>query len=103
MALIDYFAWLVLIVIVVSAVYVLVALAMLPGKIATKNNHPQVAAINVAGWLGLLLTAGVAWAVAMVWANMKPAGDLALAKQNEDLLAEVAKLEARLVAKGGAK
>ena len=96
---IDYFAWFVLIVIVVSVVVVFVALAMLPGKTARKNNHPQAEAINWAGWLGLLLTLGVVWAIAMIWANMKPVGDQALAGQNEELRTRILDLEAQLSAR----
>lgn len=69
---IDYFAWLVLIVIVVSVVVVFIALARLPGQIDHERGHPQAEAINAAGWLGLLLTIGVVWALAMIWALMKP-------------------------------
>lgn len=73
MTAIDYFAWLVLIVIVVSVVVAFILLAQLPGKIAVKNRHPQVAAIKVASWLGLLMTFGIVWLLAMVWASMTPA------------------------------
>jgi hypothetical protein len=46
-------------------------LAALPGETAHKRSHPQAEAINVLGWIGLLL--GVApWLVALVWAHMKP-------------------------------
>ncbi len=38
---IDYFAWLVLLVIVVSVVLAFVALAMLSGRIATARSRPQ--------------------------------------------------------------
>jgi len=69
---IDYFAWLVLIVIIVATVAVFVALAQLPGQIAKKRGHPQAEAINAAGWLGLLLTVGVVWALALIWAMAKP-------------------------------
>ncbi len=42
-----------------------------PGRIARERNHPQAEAINVCGWLGLI-TLGVPWIVAMVWAYAKP-------------------------------
>ena len=42
-----------------------------PGKKAHERNHPQAEAINVLGWLGLLL-GGVGWMVAVVWAYTKP-------------------------------
>lgn len=93
---IDYFAWFVLIVIIVAVVFVAVALAMLPGKMAKKNHHPNAQAINWAGWLGLLLTAGTVWIIALVWANMKPVGDAALAQQNDEFRARIDELEAQL-------
>ena len=42
-----------------------------PGKKAKERSHPQAEAINVLGWLGLLL-GGVGWVVAVVWAYTKP-------------------------------
>ena len=84
---IDYFAWLVLIVIVVSLVAILIVVAQLPGRMARARNHPQAAAINMAGWLGLLLTLGIVWVFAMIWANMTPV---------PDSNAEIGKLKARL-------
>lgn len=105
MAAIDYFAWFVLIVIIVSVVWAFVALARLPGKIAKKRNHPQADAINWAGWLGMLLTLGVVWVLAMVWANMKPIAEPAKTTGIKDdivlLKARVAELEAQASAAGG--
>ncbi len=72
MTFIDYFAWFVLILIVVSVAAGIVVLAQLPGKMAKANDHPQAAAINMAGWLGMLLTAGIVWVVAMIWAQTRP-------------------------------
>ena len=46
-------------------------LGSLPGKKAAERNHPQAEAINVLGWVGLLL-GGVGWMVALTWAYMKP-------------------------------
>jgi len=68
---IDYFAWVVLIVIIVAVVWGFIALAQLPKKIAVKKNHPQVDAINMASWLGMLMTFGTVWIFAMVWASME--------------------------------
>jgi hypothetical protein len=95
---IDYFAWFVLVVIVLSVIAIAAALAMLPGRIARTNHHPNARAISWAGWLGLLLTAGAVWIVALVWANMKPVGDDALARQNDELRARIKDLEAQLAA-----
>ena len=68
----DVFSWIVLIVIILTGLVGFVVLAQLPGKMALSNNHPQAKAINMASWLGLPLTAGVVWMVAMIWANSKP-------------------------------
>ena len=38
---------------------------------AQANEHPQAKAINVLAWIGLL-TLGLGWFLALVWANMKP-------------------------------
>ena len=63
------FAILVLLVLIVILIFV--KLAALPGQTATERGHPQAEAINVLGWVGLLL--GVApWLVALVWAYTKP-------------------------------
>ena len=102
---IDYFSWFVLIVIIVSIVVLFIALARLPGQMAMKRGHPHAEAINVAGWLGLLLTLGVVWALAMVWAFIEPAGgsdaprgpaEPAEPGEIERLKARVAELEAEL-------
>jgi hypothetical protein len=62
---------------VVLVVWFLAEMAMLPGKIARKRNHPQAEAISVAGWLGLLMTMGFLWAFAVVWAYTRPASQTA--------------------------
>ena len=67
------FALLVLVCLVSLAVYALFELARWPGRVARERNHPQAEAINVCSWLGILLTAGVAWIVSMVWAHMRTA------------------------------
>ncbi len=66
------FAILVLLVLIV--IWIFVKLAALPGQTATERGHPQAEAINVLGWVGLLL--GVApWLVALVCAYMKPVAE----------------------------
>jgi len=68
----DFVTFVVLIVIVVVAAIVAVKLGALPGKIAAGRDHPQAEAINVCGWLGLL-TLGLLWPVALIWAYCRPA------------------------------
>ena len=63
----DIFALIILIVLIITGVGGWAMLGFFPGKIARERNHPQAEAINVLGWIGLLL--GVApWLVALVWA-----------------------------------
>ncbi len=49
-----------------GAIGLAIVLAILPGKIAASRQHPQAAAINVCGWVGL--PTGIVWVVALVWA-----------------------------------
>jgi hypothetical protein len=52
-------------------IWILLELAKIPGKKASERHHPQADAINVLGWVGLLM-GGVGWVVALVWAYTKP-------------------------------
>jgi hypothetical protein len=54
----------------VVAVIIVVNLGRLPGRVAQRRGHPQAAAINVAGWLGLA-TLGLLWPLALIWAFSK--------------------------------
>jgi hypothetical protein len=66
----------ILILLVLLLIWIFVTLAAMPGQKAIERGHPQAEAINVLGWIGLLL--GVApWLVALVWAYMKPAAPVA--------------------------
>ncbi len=70
----DIFAWIVLIVLVCSTVFVVVFMAMLPGMIAKKRNHPWATAVQVAGWVTLFF-GFVLWPLAVIWAYVDvPAG-----------------------------
>ena len=64
-------ALLILIFVTAFVVYLLFVLGGLPGRIAKQRNHPQADAIRIMGWLGLL-TAGIVWGVALVWAYITP-------------------------------
>jgi hypothetical protein len=67
MSLLDIFAWIVLIVLVLSTVAVVVFLAMLPGMIAKRRKHPWAQAVTVAGWVTLFLGFAL-WPVVLIWA-----------------------------------
>ena len=83
----DIFALIVLLVIAGSAILAVVVLGGLPGKIARERNHPQADAIAVCGWLGLVT--GILWALALVWAFLRPPrSELAELKQTVKQLEE---------------
>jgi membrane-bound acyltransferase YfiQ involved in biofilm formation len=63
----DIFAWIVLIVLVLSTVAVVVFLAALPGHIAHSRNHPWAQAVTVVGWLTLFLGFAL-WPLVLIWA-----------------------------------
>lgn len=67
MSFIDYFAWFVLIFLLLTAVAAFVAMAMAPGYIAKSRNHPWTQAVTVAGWV-TLICGFVLWPVALIWA-----------------------------------
>ncbi len=85
----EAFALLVLFVLCAFAIWLVVVVGRIPGNMARAANHPQAEAINMLAWVGLL-TAGVGWFVALVWAKTVPAPTV------ESLEARVAALEARL-------
>ncbi len=61
----DVFALLVLFVLVAAAVTAFILLGKLPGDIARKRGHPQVAAVTACGWLGVQ-TLGILWPLALI-------------------------------------
>jgi hypothetical protein len=67
MSALDVFAWIVLIVVVVSTVAVALYLAALPGSIARNRNHPWAKAVTVGGWVTFFL-GFVLWPVVLIWA-----------------------------------
>ena len=64
-------ALLMLIFVTAFVVYLVFVLGGLPGRIAKQRDHPQADAIRILGWLGLL-SGGVVWAAALVWAYIVP-------------------------------
>jgi hypothetical protein len=67
----DMIAFVVFTELLIAAVVIVLVLGSLPAQVAQKRGNPQAAAFNVASWLGLL-TSGVLWLVAMIWAFLKP-------------------------------
>jgi len=92
---IDIFAWVVLLVIIASVVVVFVVLGMLPGKIATKRQHPQAQAIQVASWLALIF-GFAAWPFIVVWAYLRSVARRPDLLEGEAARQRIADLEARI-------
>jgi uncharacterized BrkB/YihY/UPF0761 family membrane protein len=67
MSFIDIFAWIVLLVLIISAVAVFVALGMMPGRIARKRGHPWAEAVTVGSWATLIF-GFVFWPLVLIWA-----------------------------------
>jgi UDP-N-acetylmuramyl pentapeptide phosphotransferase/UDP-N-acetylglucosamine-1-phosphate transferase len=69
----DFLTWMALgliFFVIVLVVYMIVILHMVPGKIARKNKHPQVEAIEFCSLMGLIIFPF--WMVALIWANFRP-------------------------------
>ena len=67
----DVFALVVLLVLCAAAIWLVVVIGNIPGNMARAAGHPQASAINCLAWIGLL-TFGLGWFAALVWANMQP-------------------------------
>lgn len=96
--LLDIFALVVMGVILAVVVWLVVVLGSLPGKIARDRGHPQADAIYVLGWIGII-TLGMAWLIALVWAYTKPFADAALTariSELEDELRQIRDTQAKL-------
>lgn len=90
--LLDIFALIVMGILIAVVIVAVVKLGPLPGNIAKKRGHPQADAINVLGWIGVI-TLGLAWPFALVWAYTRTA------EQQATYLSErVAFLETELAA-----
>jgi len=91
------FAFVVLVAIVLLVIWALVQLALWPKRAAVERQHPYADAINVLSWGGILLTAGLAWLGALVWAYAVPRpADDAGAEPSASLTERIRKLEARI-------
>jgi membrane-bound acyltransferase YfiQ involved in biofilm formation len=69
MSVLDIMAWIVLLILVVSAVAMIFIAGSLPGHVARSRGHPQEQAVRMAGWITLFLALPL-WPVAMIWAYL---------------------------------
>jgi len=89
----DIFALIVIAILLAAVIWLVVFLGNVPGDIARKRNHPQSEAISALGWIGLI-TMGVGWFVAMVWAYYKPdAADSGLQKRVDEMEDQIRQLQ----------
>jgi heme/copper-type cytochrome/quinol oxidase subunit 1 len=89
---IDIFALIVIGILLGFVIWLVVKLGPLPGRIARGRGHPQADAVNVLSWIGVI-TLGIAWPFALVWAHLRPSG-----QQDDDLGQRVTALESELAA-----
>ena len=88
----DIFALVVMLLLVGAVIWLVVFLGNMPGDIARKRNHPQVAAISALGWIGVI-TLGAGFLVAIVWAYYIPGN---VAEPDEKLKKRIVSLEQQL-------
>lgn len=65
----DYFALILLFVVVISLFYGIIAIHDIPYEIAKHRNHPHQDALHVAGWVSLF-TLHVIWPFLWIWAML---------------------------------
>ena len=92
----EIFALIVMLLLAAVGIWLVVLLGNLPGNIAREAGHPQAKAITVLSWVGLL-TLGVGWFAALIWANTKPQSS------NRELEQRVEELEKSLLQGGTAE
>lgn len=67
----EIFALIVLGVLCAAAIWLVVVIGNIPGNIARNKGHPQADAISALAWIGIV-TLGLGWFVALVWAKTRP-------------------------------
>lgn len=63
----DIFAWIVLLILVASALAIFFIAGSLPGHIAKTRGHPHAEAVTVAGWVTLIFGFAL-WPIVLIWA-----------------------------------
>lgn len=67
MSALDIFAWIVLLILVASALAIFFIAGSLPGRIAKSRGHPWAQAVTVAGWVTLIFGFAL-WPLVLIWA-----------------------------------
>lgn len=90
--LLDVFALIVIGVLITAVIWIVVLLGPMPGNVAKRRAHPQADAIRVLGWIGII-TLGVPWLAALVWAYGKPVANAGLSERVTALEDEIRRLK----------
>ena len=69
MSLLDIFAWIVLLILIASALAIFFIAGSLPGRIAKGRGHPWAQAVTVAGWVTLIFGFAL-WPIVLIWAHV---------------------------------
>ncbi|KAB1072479.1 DUF3302 domain-containing protein [Methylobacterium planeticum] len=67
MSFLDIFAWIVLLVVAATLVACVVALGVMPGRIARRRGHPWAEAVAIGSW-ATLICGFVFWPLILTWA-----------------------------------
>ena len=59
-------AFIIIMALIIAAIFLIVDLACLPGRIAQSRGHPHADAVKIAGVIGIVT--GVLWFLALIWA-----------------------------------
>jgi uncharacterized protein DUF3302 len=99
MGVLDIVSLLILAILIVGALFLILIVAAIPGKLAKKRHSPWAEAINVAGWIGVLLPP--IWMFALIAAFVRPQigeGAQITISQDEttELAAEIATISERV-------
>jgi hypothetical protein len=68
----DIVSLLILAILIVGVLFLILIVAAIPGKLAKTRHSPWAEAINVAGWIGVLLPP--IWMLALIAAFVRPSG-----------------------------
>jgi hypothetical protein len=68
----DIVSLLILLILLLGVLFLILIVAAIPGKLAKMRHSPWVEAINVAGWIGVLLPP--IWMLALIAAYVRPSG-----------------------------
>jgi hypothetical protein len=69
MSVLDILAWIVLLLLLLSAIAIALVLGALPGYVARRRQHPFAQAVMIAGWISLIFIP--LWPFALVWAYVE--------------------------------